>query len=391
MVELEIGDSPFPSTPHAKAAGHPGDRGEPDGLLPEPGPARLPRGGGAVRHGRVRLLGDGPRTSWSPRGPSRSSSTSPRRCSTRATGSWSSARTSRPMFPTSSAAGAGRCWCRSRSRTSSAPAPRTSAHFLATDPKPRADLPQLAAQPDRRRGDPRRPGRDRRRRARHRADGLLRRALLPHGLGGPARVDPGRAGDARAHRGGLHLQQVVQHERLADRLRGGPARRRRGDRQADQHDGLVQPAAGPAGRPGGARARRGDPRRLHGPVPPQGRAALRRACERVDGLPGRPARPARSTSSPTSAPSATGWGSPRTAWRSTCSKGPTTRSASPAWAASASARPAAASSASVAPSPTNASTRPSRSSPRRSPAPTASGAILEANPQFVLREPYAGG
>ena len=39
-----------------------------------------------------------------------------------------------------------------------------------------------------------------------------------------ARVDPGRAGDARADRGGLHLQQVVQHERLADRLRGGRAR-----------------------------------------------------------------------------------------------------------------------------------------------------------------------
>ena len=35
--------------------------------------------------------------------------------------------------------------------------------------------------------------------------------------------------------------------------------------------------------------------------------------------------PARSTSSRTSAPSATGWGSPRTAWRCTCSKGPTTR------------------------------------------------------------------
>ena len=97
-------------------------------------------------------------------------------------------------------------------------------HFLATDPQAPGDLPQLAAQPDRRRGDPRGPGRDRRRGARHRADGLLRRAVLPHGLERPARVDPGRAGDARAHGGGLHVQQVVQHERLADRLRGGVRR-----------------------------------------------------------------------------------------------------------------------------------------------------------------------
>ena len=27
VVELEIGDSPFPTTPHAKAGGHPRDRG----------------------------------------------------------------------------------------------------------------------------------------------------------------------------------------------------------------------------------------------------------------------------------------------------------------------------------------------------------------------------
>ena len=126
-----------------------------------------------------------------------------------------------------------------------------------------------------------------------------------------------------------------------------------------------------AGRPGGARARRADPRRVHGPVPPQGRAARRRPGD-DRGLPGRrargdllrlPRRPRRS---------ATAWGSPRTAWRCTCSKGPTTTSASPAWAASASARPGGASSASAAPSPTSGSTRPSPSSPRRSTAATGS-------------------
>ncbi len=75
--------------------------------------------------------------------------------------------------------------------------------------------------------------------------------------------------------------------------------------------------------------------------------------------------PAPSTSSPTSARSATGWGSPRTAWPSICSRGPTTSSASPASAASASATPVAGSSGSVAPSPMNASTRRSRSCPMR--------------------------
>ena len=51
------GDRRQPVPQHAarQGGGHPGDRGEPDGLLPEPGPARLPRGRGAVRRRRVRL------------------------------------------------------------------------------------------------------------------------------------------------------------------------------------------------------------------------------------------------------------------------------------------------------------------------------------------------
>ena len=135
---------------------------------------------------------------------------------------------------------------------------------------------------------------------------------------------------------------------------------RRCDRQADQHDRLVQPAVRPAGR-----------RRRPWSTTPTTRddymERFRRKVERLcDGLeqdrrlPGRPAgghvlrlprRPRRS---------ATGWGSPRTAWPCTCSKGPTTSSASPAWGANASARPARASSGSVAPSPTSGSTRPWR-------------------------------
>ena len=46
--------------------------------------------------------------------------------------------------------------------------------FLADGPEAPGDLPQLAAQPDRRRGHPRGPGRDRRCGPGHRPDGLLR-------------------------------------------------------------------------------------------------------------------------------------------------------------------------------------------------------------------------
>ena len=152
VVELEIGDSPFPSTPHAKAAGIRAIEENQTGYCPSLG---LPE----FRAAAARFVNDEfgyrrrrPRTSWSPRGRSRSSSTSPRPCSTPATASWSSARTSRPTSPTSSAGAPARCSSRSRPRTGSGPRPSDVAHFLATDPQPRGDLPQLAAQPDRRRG-----------------------------------------------------------------------------------------------------------------------------------------------------------------------------------------------------------------------------------------------
>ena len=54
VVELEIGDSPFPSTPHAKAAGIRAIEENQTGYCSEPRPARVPGGGGAVRQRRVR-------------------------------------------------------------------------------------------------------------------------------------------------------------------------------------------------------------------------------------------------------------------------------------------------------------------------------------------------
>ena len=220
VVELEIGDSPFPSTPNAKRAGHPGDRGERDGLLPEPGTPRVPPGGGAVRHGRVRLRRDGRERrgrlgGQAVRAVLRRGGARPGR---RRPGLQPAVPDLRPQ--PRSAAVRGPCWCRLQVEREFRPSAEDVRRLPGHRPAAAGDLAQLAAQPDRRRGDPRGPGRDRRRGARHRAVGLLRRAVLPHGLGRQARVDPGRAGDARAHGGGLHLQQVVQHERLADRLRG---------------------------------------------------------------------------------------------------------------------------------------------------------------------------
>ena len=86
VVELEIGDSPFPSTPHAKAAGIRAIEENQTGYGPSLGlpefreaAARAVRAEFGVRRR--------PRTSWWPRGRSRSSSISPRPCSTPATGS----------------------------------------------------------------------------------------------------------------------------------------------------------------------------------------------------------------------------------------------------------------------------------------------------------------
>ena len=94
------------------------------------------------------------------------------------------------------------------------------------------------------------------------------------------------------------------------------------DRQADQHDGLVQPSAGSARRPGGPRARYRDARRLHGPFP-RARSSGSATASSVSTVSGSSVRPARSMFFRTFERSATDCRSHRTAWRSTCSKGPT--------------------------------------------------------------------
>ncbi len=90
--------------------------------------------------------------------------------------------------------------------------------------------------------------------------------------------------------------------------------------------------------------------------------------------------PERFTSFPTSARFAIAWESPPMAWRSTCWKRPTIGSAWRAWVANALARPAAASCDSVAPSPMNASTRQWSFSPKHSSGSTASGATWKRTP-----------
>ena len=111
--------------------------------------------------------------------------------------------------------------------------------------------------------------------------------------------------------------------------------------------------------------------------------------ERVDGF-RVAARPARFMSSRTCERSATACKSPRTAWRSICWKGPTTTSAWPAWAANVSARPAGLLAVQL-----RRARRAHRPGDGVSCLGRSSAAIefvryLEANPQYVLREPYGG-
>ena len=104
------------------------------------------------------------------------------------------------------------------------------------------DLPEQPAQPDGRRRDVRGSERARRPRAREGRRDLQRRALRPHGLARPPSLAARGAGHARADGGRLHLQQVVQHERLASRIcRQQPGDHRR-VRQAHEQRAVVRAA-----------------------------------------------------------------------------------------------------------------------------------------------------
>ena len=365
VVELEIGDSPFPSTPHAKAAGIRAIEENQTGYWPSLG---LPEFRAAAaqfvaaefgyparaREHRRRLGREAVRAVFR-RGIARSGR---RRAGLQPALSDVCAQPRAPRC-------AGGARCRSRSSTSSGPQAEDVERFLATDPKPRAIFlnsphnptggvatrDDLAAIADVVRGTD-----------------LMVFSDEPYchmvweGRHASILAEPGMLDHTRR---GLHLQQVVQHERLADRLRRGSPRRCRGDRQADQHDGLVHSAARAAGAP----RRPSSTTHRHATTTWTGSAARSSgSCAglaRIDGIrvvrPGRhvlrlPRRPAGLQPAGHHA---------RTAWRFTCWKGPTTISASPAWAASASATPAAASSGLAVPSPMSASTRPWHFYPRR--------------------------
>ena len=116
-------------------------------------------------------------------------------------------------------------------------------------PAAEGDLPEQPAQPDRRRRDGRRPRGAGGARPGPRRRGVQRRAVRRDGLARPAPHAALRAGHARAMRRRLHVQQVVQHERLAAGLRGQLPGDDRGARDAHQHGALVRAAvhaAGPA-------------------------------------------------------------------------------------------------------------------------------------------------
>ena len=101
-------------------------------------------------------------------------------------------------------------------------------------------LSQQSAQSDRRRGHCRRSQRNRRFDPRSQYRRLQRRALQPHGLDRQAPSIPSTAGHDRTKRRLLHLQQIVQHERLAPGLRDQQQTHRGCHRQDDQHRAVLR-------------------------------------------------------------------------------------------------------------------------------------------------------
>ena len=208
VVELEIGDSPFPSTPHAKAAGIRAIEENQTGYCPSLGLPRLRAAAAAFvasefgyrckpREHRGGLRSEAVRAVFR-RGLARSR----RWCA----GLQPPVPNVHPQPP----AAAGACRAGAIEIRARVSAPGRGRQTLSGHrPEAARDLPQLTSQPDRRRGHPRRPGGNRRPGAGHRCDDLFRRALLPHGLDWSARVDSGGARDARAHGRGLYLQQVL--------------------------------------------------------------------------------------------------------------------------------------------------------------------------------------
>ena len=191
---------PLPQHAAAKAAGIQAIEENQTRYCPSlgcPSSARRPRG--SSRPSSASRLP--PRTSSWPPGRRRSSSSSARRSSTRATACSSSARTSRPTFPTSSAGGRGPCWRRLRPEHDFRPQRRRRRALPGHRPAAPGDLPQLAAQPDRRRRHPATTWPRSPIVVRGTNYGLQRRAVLPHGLGGRhARSSPSPACSTRPSR-----------------------------------------------------------------------------------------------------------------------------------------------------------------------------------------------
>ena len=227
VVELEIGDSPFDSTAAARAGGMEAIKNNQSHYCPSPG---IPEFRAAAAE-FVREEFDIPAEAEQHR-------RRPRRQGIRAVllrGVLESRRRRARLQPVFSDVPAEhraprrarRADAAAGRRTASGPTVADIERFLERRPVAARDLLELAAQPDRRRHDAGRLEAHRRRRSRPRRRRVQRRAVLPHGLARQPSLDPEPAGHARAVRRRLHVQQVVQHERLAARLRRRVRRGRR--------------------------------------------------------------------------------------------------------------------------------------------------------------------
>ena len=219
VIELEIGDSPFSTPPKAIEAGVQAIRDGHSRYGPSLGIMEFREGGRRVRESRVRVVGDRRPCG---RGAGREEF---RAALLRGVSEPRRRRADlQPALPHLSAE-------RLPAQRASGAVGAEGVERLPAEPGRRAPLPrrrQVAArhfpeqpaQPDRRRGDDRGSERHRRARAREGRRGLQRRAVRPDGVARPPSLASRSAGHARADGRRLHLQQVVQHERVAPGICG---------------------------------------------------------------------------------------------------------------------------------------------------------------------------
>ena len=228
VIELEIGDSPFPSTPAAKQAGHDAITADQSHYAPSLGIPEMRRAAAEYvrrEHGidaqpENVVVGPGAKIfellfceAFLDPG--------------------DDVLIFSPYFPTyipNIQRRGGRVWTSDLKQSNEfRPEPAEVERFLKTAPRPKAIFLNSPHNPTGGVAAEERPGGDRRSDPRHRRRRAQRRAVRPDGVARAAPFDARAARHDGPVRRGVHVQQVVQHERLAGRV----CRQREADRRPD--------------------------------------------------------------------------------------------------------------------------------------------------------------